>query len=535
MTRNERERCVLGFVQPYCLTKTTCKLGGKLFTEKMVLERIYSEKERSNVSFVNVFAICFGLQLTMCHLWRITFETAINRRVFLGAPWLTNRGLFYTLSHIQNTRATLVRSSRAFETPFVLRSKINDHRVEETCFQRFARFHKVSISPRGRRIGAFASLNLQNDAKRTIERRRFASITFDRLSKRSITAMDLERNSAFKEYQKILDNLKDEFLQTWKLPKSDTVTLEDFELFRTIGTGAFGRVLLVKYKPTSAYYAMKIMDKAKIVKKKQVDHTYNEKRVLQCVKFPFLVYMEFCFKDNSYIYMVLPFVNGGEMFTHLRRMGRFDESLARFYAAQVVLALEYLHHCSLVYRDLKPENILIQDTGYIRVTDFGFCKMINSRTWTLCGTPEYLAPEVILSKGYGRSVDWWSFGVLVYEMNAGYPPFYSRDTMKIYEKIIVGKYKFAHHFGEELRDILKNILQVDLTRRYGNLKNGTMDIKEHRWFETTDWNMIYHQKVQPSFIPTCQSPEDTSNFDHYRETPLKITNFDNFPEEFANF
>ncbi|EFN60622.1 cAMP-dependent protein kinase catalytic subunit, partial [Camponotus floridanus] len=122
-------------------------------------------------------------------------------------------------------------------------------------------------------------------------------------------------------------------------------------------------------------------------------------------------------------YMVLPFAQGGEMFTHLRRMGKFDESLAKFYAAQVALALEYLHHCSLIYRDLKPENILIENSGYLRVTDFGFCKMVDGRTWTLCGTPEYLAPEVILSKGYGKSVDWWSFGVLVYEMNAGYPPF----------------------------------------------------------------------------------------------------------------
>lgn len=245
--------------------------------------------------------------------------------------------------------------------------------------------------------------------------------------------------------------------------------------------------------------------------------------------------MEFFFKDNSYIYMVLPFINGGEMFTHLRRMGKFDEGLARFYAAQVALALEYLHHCSLVYRDLKPENILIQNTGYIRVTDFGFCKMIDGRTWTLCGTPEYLAPEVILSKGYGKAVDWWSFGVLIYEMNAGYPPFYSRDPMRIYEKIVAGKYKFAHHFGEELRDIIKNILQVDLTRRYGNLKGGTMDIKGHRWFQSTDWNQIYHQKIQPTFIPNCSTPDDASNFDFYDEEPLRIDNVDRFAKEFANF
>jgi len=233
--------------------------------------------------------------------------------------------------------------------------------------------------------------------------------------------------------------------------------------------------------------------------------------------------------------MVMPFVHGGEMFTHLRRMGRFDESLARFYAAQVALALEYLHHCSLIYRDLKPENIMIQDSGYIRVTDFGFCKMVDSRTWTLCGTPEYLAPEVILSKGYGKAVDWWSFGVLVYEMNAGYPPFYAQDPMKIYEKIVAGKFKFAHHFGDELRDILKNILQVDLTRRYGNLREGSMDIKKHRWFQSIDWIEIYEQKVKPSFIPECSSPGDTRNFDPYDEVPLEIDPVDHYVQEFENF
>ncbi|KAG7201762.1 hypothetical protein KM043_004483 [Ampulex compressa] len=344
-----------------------------------------------------------------------------------------------------------------------------------------------------------------------------------------------ERERGFKEYEAILNELKDAFYERWKTKKSDNATLEDFERFRTLGTGAFGRVILVKHKPSAAYYAMKIIDKAKIVKMKQMDHTYNEKRILQCVQFPFLVFMEFTFMDNSNVYMVLPYVNGGEMFGHLRRMGKFDESLARFYAAQVALALEYMHHCSLVYRDLKPENILIESTGYIRVTDFGFCKMIENRTWTLCGTPEYLAPEVILSKGYGKSVDWWSFGVLIYEMNAGYPPFYAQEPMKIYEKIVAGKYKFAHHFGEELRDMLKNILQVDLTRRFGNLRGGSMDIKGHRWFQSTDWNQIYHQKIQPSFVPKCANPEDTSNFDRYEEEPLKIDTVDRFAKEFAQF
>ncbi|XP_015585714.1 cAMP-dependent protein kinase catalytic subunit alpha [Cephus cinctus] len=344
-----------------------------------------------------------------------------------------------------------------------------------------------------------------------------------------------EREKGFNDYQTILDGLKVSFLEKWKSKKQESAKLDDFDRFRTLGTGAFGRVVLVKYKPSSTYYAMKILEKGKLVRMKQIEHTSNEKRVLQSLKFPFVVYMEFFFKDNSYVYMVLPFINGGEMFSHLRNMGKFTEPLSRFYAAQVALALEYLHHCGLVYRDLKPENILIDKNGYLKVTDFGFCKLVDGRTWTLCGTPEYLAPEVILSKGYGKSVDWWSFGVLIFEMNAGFPPFYAHDPMKIYEKIVAGKYKHVSHFGEDLRDILKNLLQVDLTKRYGNLKDGPMDIKKHRWFRTTDWILMYYQKVEPTFVPKCTGPSDTSNFDHYEEEQLTLDTIDRYAKEFIDF
>ncbi|GFS36946.1 cAMP-dependent protein kinase catalytic subunit 1 [Trichonephila inaurata madagascariensis] len=177
-----------------------------------------------------------------------------------------------------------------------------------------------------------------------------------------------------------------------------TCKLKDFERIQTLGTGSFGRVMLVQNKETKKYFAMKILDKLKVVKLKQVDHTLNEKRILQAVDFPFMVNMVYHFKDNSYLYMVLEYVSGGEMFSHLRRTGRFSEPSARFYASQIVLSFEYLHHLDLVYRDLKPENLLIDEEGYVKVTDFGFAKKVRGRTWTLCGTPEYLAPEVILSK-----------------------------------------------------------------------------------------------------------------------------------------
>lgn len=337
------------------------------------------------------------------------------------------------------------------------------------------------------------------------------------------------------DHTRYLEMLKEEFEKKFESPPEFEKNPENYDRIKAIGNGAYGEVFLVRDKSTFTYHAMKVVEKEVVVERNHVKHLILEKKLLQCVHFPFIVTLDVAFKDNLYLYFILPYISGGEMFTYIQKYGNFSDNLSKFYASQVVLALEYLHYCQIVHRDLKPENILLDTNGYIKLCDFGFCKILKKKTWTLCGTPEYLAPEVILSKGYSFPVDWWALGVLVFEMQAGHPPFFASDPSKLYEKILEGSYKCPDTISSEAKSLIKGLLQVDQTKRLGSLKGGVYDIKSHSWFNDIIWQSILHQRVEPPFIPICPSPGDTSNFPEIAQPKLRKASKCHYEKEFEEF
>ncbi|XP_058983853.1 cAMP-dependent protein kinase catalytic subunit 2-like isoform X1 [Musca domestica] len=380
---------------------------------------------------------------------------------------------------------------------------------------------------------------------KTIELQRIKSMSISHEKGRQSQQGDSHNITAEKlfnpsiEYDDLLLKLKEEFNKVWDTAKTSPDNgLEGFDELATLGAGSFGRVILVKNRQTGNYYAVKILIKDQIVKTKQVTHVHTEKRVLSSIRFPFLIHLEFSSKDFDYLYLGLPFINGGELFTYHRKVRKFNEKQARFYASQVYMGLEYLHGMSLLYRDLKPENILIDSKGYIKITDFGFAKKVETRTMTLCGTPEYLAPEIIQSKPYGTSVDWWSYGILLYELVAGNSPFspHNKDVMMMYTKICDGEYKMPTFFSAPLKDLIDNLLQVDLSKRFGNLVNGNKDIKNHAWFKNVDWYGLLNQDFAAPFIPRVTNMEDVSNFDRFPDPkPLHRSKTNRHADLFVDF
>ena len=295
-----------------------------------------------------------------------------------------------------------------------------------------------------------------------------------------------------------------------------SVKLEDFKVLKVIGRGSFGKVNLVEYLPTHETYAMKCLKKDLLIEQEQIENTLLEKEILQTIDYPLLCGLVFCFQTEERIYFILPFLSGGELFQHLRKFRTFDEEKVRFYGAQIALGLEYLHSKGIVYRDLKPENILMDEDGYLKLADFGMAKKLkeDEKAMSFCGTPEYLAPEIITMEGHDKNADWWSFGILLFEMLCGLPPFYVENLDKMYELIKTSTVKFPKRIvlSEAAKDIIRKLLEKNPKKRLGS-QRGIEEIKSHPFFANIDFDLIVEKKIKAPFIPELSSDTDVQYFD----------------------
>lgn len=366
---------------------------------------------------------------------------------------------------------------------------------------------------------------------------------------KSVECLMLDRESFFqlvgdmdelkkKDYPE-LNKMKTLVLGDKKVSKEfENLRLNDLEILATLGVGGFGRVELVQLAKkvgdkAPQTFALKCLKKKHIVDTQQQDHVYSEKKIMMNCKHQFITSLYRTFKDRKYVYLLMEACLGGELWTILRDKGWFDDQTTRFYVACVISAVDYLHSQGIIYRDLKPENLLLDASGYVKMVDFGFSKVIKegSKTWTFCGTPEYVAPEIILNRGHDRAVDFWSLGVLMCELLMGTPPFTASDPMKIYNIILRGidQIHFPRHVTKTAITIIKRFCKESPAERLGYQKNGIDDIKSHRWFQGFHWEGLESKTLTPPCIPKIKSQNDSSNFDNY---PRDV---DNPPDELSGW
>lgn len=303
----------------------------------------------------------------------------------------------------------------------------------------------------------------------------------------------------------------------------ETVGLEDFEVMKLVGQGAFGKVFQVRKRNTSEIYAMKVMRKDKIMEKDHAAYMKAERDILTKVDHPFIVQLRYSFQTKYRLYLVLDFVNGGHLFFQLYNHGLFREDLARIYAAEIVSAVSHLHANGIMHRDLKPENILLDADGHAMLTDFGLAKEFdeNTRSNSMCGTVEYMSPEIFLGKGHDKAADWWSVGILLFEMLTGKPPFIGGNRQKIQQKIIKDKIKLPAFLSSDAHSVLKGLLQKDPSKRLGSGPLGIDEIKHHKWFKPINWRKLEAREIQPSFRPEVDGKLCIANFEkRWTDMPL---------------
>ncbi|KAF6143018.1 hypothetical protein GIB67_041086 [Kingdonia uniflora] len=309
----------------------------------------------------------------------------------------------------------------------------------------------------------------------------------------------------------VVQNLADQFDND--VFKKSAIGLEDFEVMKVVGQGSFGKVFQVKKKGTLEVYAMKVVRKDKIMEKNHVEYMKAERDIMTKLDHPYIVQLRYSFQTKYRLYLVLDFVNGGHLFFQLYHHGLFREDLARVYTAEMVSAVSHLHANGIMHRDLKPENILLDADGHAMLTDFGLAKEFeeNTRSNSMCGTLEYMAPEIVLAKGHDKAADWWSVGILMFEMLTGKPPFVG-NRQKIQQKIIKDKIKLPAFLTSEAHSLLKGLLQKEPCKRLGNGETGSEEIKKHKWFKAINWKKLEERETKPSFIPEVAGIHCTANF-----------------------
>jgi len=293
------------------------------------------------------------------------------------------------------------------------------------------------------------------------------------------------------------------------------VSLNSFSTISVIGKGSYAKVLLVKKKDTGQHYALKLLKKTLIEQKKQQTHVQTERDILVEVhKHPFLVDLHYSFQTERALCFVLEYCPGGELFNLLQKRRRFTEEQARFYAGQMIFALDFLHSKEIVYRDLKPENVLLDAQGYIKIADFGLSKqkVRENDLKSVCGTSEYLAPEIIMKMGYGKAVDWWTLGSIIYEMLVGVPPFYCQNKQLLFDMIKLQKPNYPPYLTPTSVDLISSLLKKDYTKRLGS-KGGASEIQKHPWFASLNWDLLLAKKCDAPFVPKLDGNFGLSNFD----------------------
>jgi serum/glucocorticoid-regulated kinase 2 len=322
---------------------------------------------------------------------------------------------------------------------------------------------------------------------------------------------------------------------------SDQLCIYDFQLLSVVGKGSYGKVMQARKKDSGKIYAIKVLLKKDLKKQTQITHTQTERHILGAVTHPFVCSLRYAFQNRTKLYMVMDFFTGGELFFHLNK-GPFEEARTRYYIAEITLALEHLHSLLVVYRDLKPENVLLDADGHIKLSDFGLSKKFKKgdsyETRTFCGTPQYVAPEIIHNKGYSFGVDWWAMGCLTYELLTRKPPFEAKNSNALYGAISNAPVSYPATVSPLAKSFISGLLEKNPAQRLGF--RGATEIKEHPFFEGMNWNALFAKKLPVPFKPP-QDPEDTScvwkDFldDEVKDTPTEAPMMDDLVRDLPGF